>query len=91
MIFKNEIEVINSVEDENARNLLFIVLVYYKWATTQQQLFFFSKHNNAKMVITNEPGIYIPGKVGVRIEDCLYVTENGCESFTHTDHDLLIF
>ena len=43
------------------------------------------------MVVTNEPGIYIPGKVGVRIEDCLYVTENGCESFTHTDHDLLIF
>ena len=43
------------------------------------------------MCFSNEPGIYIPGKVGVRIEDCLYVTENGCESFTHTDHDLLIF
>ena len=43
------------------------------------------------MCFSNEPGIYIPGKVGVRIEDCLYVTDNGCESFTHTDHDLLIF
>lgn len=43
------------------------------------------------MCFSNEPGIYIPGKVGVRIEDCLYVTETGCESFTKTNHDLMIF
>lgn len=43
------------------------------------------------MCFSNEPGIYIPGKVGVRIEDCLYVTDNGCESFTHTNHDLMIY
>ncbi|WP_096816855.1 M24 family metallopeptidase [Lactococcus fujiensis] len=43
------------------------------------------------MCFSNEPGIYIPGKVGVRIEDCLYVTESGCESFTHTNHDLVIY
>ena len=70
MIFKNEIEVINSIEDENARNLLFVLLVYYKWATTQQQLFFFSKHNNAKMVITNDMDVWkYAGLMKLRVAD----------------------
>jgi Xaa-Pro aminopeptidase len=42
------------------------------------------------MVITNEPGIYIPGDTGVRIEDLLLVTENGCESLSHTPHEIVI-
>ncbi|GBG97134.1 M24 family metallopeptidase [Lactococcus termiticola] len=43
------------------------------------------------MVFSDEPGIYIPGKVGVRIEDCLYVTSTGAESLTHTNKELMIF
>ncbi|MGF0111791.1 M24 family metallopeptidase [Streptococcus sp. SGI.013] len=41
------------------------------------------------MCFSVEPGIYIPGKVGVRIEDCGYVTKTGFETFTKTPKTLL--
>ena len=43
------------------------------------------------MCFSVEPGIYIPGKVGVRIEDCGHVTKSGFEVFTHTPKELLYF
>jgi len=36
----------------------------------------------ASMCFSNEPGIYIPGKFGVRLEDCLYMTAKGPRWFT---------
>lgn len=42
------------------------------------------------MVFSDEPGIYIPGKFGVRIEDILVCTEDGYESFNHARRDLVV-
>ena len=34
------------------------------------------------MCFSDEPGIYIPGDMGIRHEDCIFITETGAESFT---------
>jgi Xaa-Pro aminopeptidase len=41
------------------------------------------------MVITVEPGVYLPGKCGVRIEDMLLVTERGYEVLTPVSKELI--
>ncbi|SHE96116.1 Xaa-Pro aminopeptidase [Marinitoga hydrogenitolerans DSM 16785] len=41
-------------------------------------------------VITIEPGIYLPGEFGVRIEDDILITEDGCEVLTSFDKNLII-
>jgi len=42
------------------------------------------------MVITIEPGAYIPGKWGVRIEDVVVVTPSGCEVLAPRDKELIV-
>jgi len=42
------------------------------------------------MVITIEPGAYVPGKWGVRIEDVVVVTSSGCEVLAPTDKELVV-
>ena len=41
-------------------------------------------------VISAEPGIYLPGRFGVRIEDVLVITDAGCQDIMLAPKDLLI-
>lgn len=41
-------------------------------------------------VISAEPGIYLPGKFGVRIEDVIVLTETGCYNLTKAAKELII-
>lgn len=42
------------------------------------------------MIITNEPGIYIPGKFGIRIEDTILVNKTDCELLTKSNRDYIV-
>ena len=44
----------------------------------------------AGAVISAEPGIYLPGKLGVRIEDVIVLTEKGCKNLTKAPKELII-
>lgn len=44
----------------------------------------------AGAVSSAEPGIYLPDKFGVRIEDVVIITENGCEDITKSPKNLII-
>jgi Xaa-Pro aminopeptidase len=44
----------------------------------------------AQMVVTVEPGLYLPGHWGIRIEDTVLVKENSCEKLTKMDKELII-
>ena len=41
-------------------------------------------------IVTVEPGIYIPEKFGVRIEDMALITESGCRNLTNAPKELII-
>jgi Xaa-Pro aminopeptidase len=45
---------------------------------------------DAGFVVTVEPGVYLPEEAGVRIEDSVVVTVDGCRPLTHAPKDLVI-
>lgn len=81
IIYEDEIDIINSIEDENCKNLLFVYLVYYKWASNIYSKSFFSKKDNIMMALVNDNDLWKIAKlsnlrVGERISLCGYLTSN---------------
>ena len=44
----------------------------------------------AGMVVTIEPGIYLEGRGGVRVEETVVITSDGCRPLTRYPHDLVV-
>ena len=42
------------------------------------------------MVVTNEPGIYVAGRFGVRIEDTVLIGKGACETLTKSSKQYII-
>jgi Xaa-Pro aminopeptidase len=51
---------------------------------------FWDKAVPAGAFLSVEPGIYLPGKFGVRIEDVVMLTEDGCIDITNSPKNLII-
>ena len=60
------------------------------WMATSGPIWFAAIHTKlqANMTTSDEPGIYIRGEFGVRLEDDMHVTENGAELFTPQSRSL---
>ena len=41
-------------------------------------------------MISAEPGIYLPGRFGVRLEDVLVLEEGGCRDITQSPKNLIV-
>lgn len=69
-IYEEELDTIMTIEDLHARHLLFILLVYYKWAVKVNYLQFYSKKNDIIMVIENNNDLWkIAGLSKLRVAD----------------------
>ena len=69
-IYRSEMDAICSVPNIYARNLLFVYLVYYKWAIQIDYLSFYSKKNDIMMAIENNNDIWkIAGVSKLRVAD----------------------
>jgi D-alanyl-D-alanine dipeptidase len=42
------------------------------------------------MCFSIEPGIYVPGRFGVRIEDIVTVTQDGAQRLNHADREVQV-
>ena len=91
----NGIEIAEGLEKEfNARNYSLIHALGHGVGIDIHEMPILSYRKNyilkENMIVTNEPGIYIPGKLGIRIEDTILVNKLRSEELTKSDKNLII-
>ena len=88
-------EIAESLEKEfNARNYSLVHALGHGVGRNVHEIPILSYKTNyilkENMIVTNEPGIYIPGKIGIRIEDTILVNKLKSEELTKSDKNLII-
>ena len=69
-IYKEEMDIIINIQDEKAKNLLFVSLVYYKWASQVFHLRYNSYKRNCIMVIENDNELFkLAGISKLKVQD----------------------
>ena len=91
----NGIEIAEGLEKEfNARNYSLIHALGHGVGIDIHEMPILSYRKNyilkENMIVTNEPGIYIPGKLGIRIEDTILVNKLRSEELTKSNKNLII-
>ena len=91
----NGIEIAEGLEKEfNARNYSLIHALGHGVGIDIHEMPILSYRKNymlkENMIVTNEPGIYIPGKIGIRIEDTILVNKLRSEELTKSNKNLII-
>ena len=68
IIYQSELDIIDALEDEKMREILFVYLVYYKWASQVKHLQFYSKKNEVMMVLENNIDVWkLSGVFNLRV------------------------
>ncbi len=91
----NGIEITEGLEKEfNARDYSLIHALGHGVGIDIHEIPILSYRKNyilkENMIVTNEPGIYIPGKLGIRIEDTILVNKLKSEELTKSNKNLII-
>ena len=91
----NGIEIAEGLEKEfNARDYSLIHALGHGVGIDIHEIPILSYRKNyilkENMIVTNEPGIYIPGKLGIRIEDTILVNKLRSEELTKSNKNLII-
>lgn len=87
-ISQKELDIILNQKNDKERDLLFVYLVYYKWASKITHLNFYSKKDEVIMVVENDKDLWkISGLNNLRVKDRYKICSNIVNSGLYKQHN----